>query len=363
MSANVLRCVLFGAAIFSMASVAQADQLVLKNGDVLTGKVLHKSGDVLTFGTSYAGTLKVRWAAVLSVTTDGPVKVMLDDSSFHDATMTEAGEGVVGLEVAEKAPGVVDENGTETGAKASEAETMVAERDLREVLYINPTPEESGKGYRLTGRASFAFSKARGNTENEQLHGDAEMVMRSKMYRYVLGGEAIRASDDGDVSASSARLYTNYDWFFRPKMFVYAKGSLERDRFKDIDLRSVIGGGYGYQWIETDATKLAARGGLDYVNIDHYDADYEQFTAFGWNVDFTHRLFFAPMELFHNQDGYRGLNSQGSIVLKTRTGVRVPLSYGFNATAQLNVDWENDPAPGREETDKTILFGLGYELK
>ena len=367
MFANVLRSALLGATIFFTTSVVQADQLVLKNGDVLTGKVLHKSGDVLTFGTSYAGTLKVRWAAVLSVTTDQPVKVMLDDLSFYDANMAAAGEGIVGLEVAAKAPNAVDERvderGVETDAKASEVETTVAERDLREVLYINPTPEESGKGYRLAGRANFAFSKARGNTENEQLHGDAEIVMRSKMYRYVLGGEAIRASDDGDVSASSARLYTNYDWFFRPKMFLYAKGSLERDRFKDIDLRSVIGGGYGYQWIENDTTKLAARGGLDYVNIDHYDADYEQFAAFGWNVDFTHRLLFVPVELFHNQDGYRGLNSEGSIVLKTRTGVRVPLSYGFNATAQLNVDWESEPAPGREKTDKTVLLGLGYEFK
>lgn len=366
MSANVLRCVLFGA-IFFVVSVAQADQLVLKNGDVLTGKVLHKSGNVLTFSTSYAGTLKLQWAAVLSLTTDQPVKVMLDDLSYYDATVTAAGEGVAGLEVAEKAPDAVDESteggGAETSAKAPEAEPAVAERDLREVLYINPTPEESGKGYRLTGRANFAFSKARGNTENEQLHGDAEMSMRSKMYRYVLGGEATRASDNGDVSASSARLYTNYDWFFRPKRFIYAKGSLERDRFKDIDLRSVIGGGYGYQWIETEATKVALRGGLDYVNIDHYDAEYEQFAAFGWNLDVTHRLLFLPMELFHNQDGYRGLNSEGAIVLRTRTGVRVPLSYGFNATAQFNFDWESDPAPGREEVDKTVLLGLGYEFK
>ena len=366
MSANVLRSALFGATIFFTASVVQADQLVLKNGDVLTGKVLHKSGDVLTFSTSYAGTLKVQWATVLSVTTDRPVKVMLDDRSSYDASLAARGEGVVGLEVAEKTSDVVEHmqgDGAETSVKTPGGGTTVAERDLREVLYINPTPEESGKGYRLTGRANFAFSKARGNTENEQLHGDAEMTLRSKMYRYVLGGEAIRASDDGDVSASSARLYTNYDWFFRPKMFVYAKGSLERDRFKDIDLRSVIGGGYGYQWIETDTTKLAARGGLDYVNIDHYDADYEQFAAFGWNVDFAHRLLFVPVELFHNQDGYRGLNSEGAIVLKTRTGVRVPLSYGFNATAQLNVDWESDPAPGREKTDKTVLLGLGYEFK
>ncbi len=342
---------------------AHADRLVLKNGDVLTGKVLHKAGDTLTFTTPYAGVLKVQWASVMSVETDRPVRVMLDDGSHYEAGIVAAAEGVAGLDVAQNAPAVAVNDDERNGSQAPTGATAVTERDLREVLYINPTPEESGRGYRLTGRANLAFSDASGNTDSEQLQGSAEMVMRAKLYRYTLGGEATRASDDGDVSASSARFYTSYDWFFRPKMFVYAKGSLERDRFKDIDLRSVIGGGYGYQWIETEATRLSLRGGPDFVDIDHYHAENEQFVAFGWNADFSHRLTLLPMEFFHVQDGYRGFNDEGAVVLKTRTGLRVPLSHGFTATAQINLDWESDPAPGREETDRTMLLGLGYEFK
>lgn len=342
---------------------AHADRLVLKNGDVLTGTVLHKAGDTLRFNTPYAGVLKVRWASVMTIETDRPVRVMLDDGSHYEASIVAAAEGVAGLDVTQKTPAVAADDDEHYGSQAPDVTPAVAARDLREVLYINPTPEESGRGYRLTGRANLAFSDASGNTDSEQLHGSAEMVMRAKLYRYTLGGEATRASDDGNVSASSARAYTSYDWFFRPKMFIYAKGSLERDRFKDIDLRSVIGGGYGYQWIETETTRLALRGGPDFVDIDHYHADNEQFVALGWNVDFSHRLMLLPMELFHVQDGYRGFNDEGAVVLKTRTGLRVPLSYGFTATAQLNLDWESDPAPGREKTDRTVLLGLGYEFK
>jgi putative salt-induced outer membrane protein YdiY len=362
MSANIWRYLFLGALVVAAPAV-HADRLMLKNGDVLTGTVLHKAGDALRFSTPYAGVLKVRWASVMTIETDRPVRVMLDDGSHYEASMVAAGEGVAGLEVAQDAPAVAVDEDERDGSQAPNGAIAVAEHDLREVLYINPTPEESGRGYRLTGRANFAFSNASGNTDNEQLHGDAEMVMRAKLYRYTLGGEATRASDDGNVSASSARLYTSYDWFFRPKMFIYAKGSLERDRFKDIALRSVLGGGYGYQWIETETTKLALRGGPDFVDIDHYDARNEQFVAFGWNLDFSHKLTLLPVELFHAQDGYRGLNDEGAVVLKTRTGLRVPLSYGFNATAQLNLDWESDPAPGREETDRTVLLGLGYEFK
>lgn len=326
------------------APLALADQVTLKNGDVLTGKVLRKAGNVLHFSTSYAGTLHIQWAQVRSLTTDEPVALILqEDDHVQRRRLAPGASGRVQI-LAKDA-----------------ADTQ--EQDLGAVRYINPTPEESGKGYRLTGRANLAFARSHGNTDNEQLQANAEMVMRARSYRYRLGGEIMRARDDGEVSANAARLQTSYDWFFLPKRFIYAMGSLERDRFKDIDLRSVIGAGYGYQWIETEATKLSLRGGLDYVYIDHYETEHEDFAAFGWNIDFSHQLARVPVELFHVQDGYRGLNRDSAVVLKTRTGLRVPLGQGFNASLQLNVDWESDPAPDRRHTDSTVLVGLGYEFK
>ena len=39
---------------------------------------------------------------------------------------------------------------------------------------------------------------------------------------------------------------------------------------------------------------------------------------------------------------------------------RVPLVERLNATAQLNVDWERRPSPGRVSTDSTLLLGVDY---
>ena len=33
---------------------------------------------------------------------------------------------------------------------------------------------------------------------------------------------------------------------------------------------------------------------------------------------------------------------------------------GLNASAQVNLDWDRDPAPGRKALDTTLLLGLGY---
>lgn len=67
------------------------------------------------------------------------------------------------------------------------------------------------------------------------------------------------------------------------------------------------------------------------------------------------------MTLFHAQDGNASLEEVGDLVVRTKTGLRWPLAGGLSATAQLNLDWESDPAPGRSRTDRAVLPGLGYE--
>lgn len=51
------------------------------------------------------------------------------------------------------------------------------------------------------------------------------------------------------------------------------------------------------------------------------------------------------------------------MTLRSRTGVRVPIASGINASVQVNLDWEREPAPGRKSTDTTLLIGLGYEWR
>ena len=155
-------------------------------------------------------------------------------------------------------------------------------------------------------------------------------------------------------------MYGSYDSFFSKQEFLFMHGQLQRDRFRDIDLRTVVGGGYGYQFHDTETTRFSLKGGLDMVDVDRYESASERFAALGWHVDFMHRLANSDIELFHVQDGYRGLSRQASVLIQTRTGMRFPLSSGFYAMTQLNLDWESDPAPGRRQTDTKLLIGLGY---
>lgn len=329
-----------------LTSIAHADQVILKNGDVLTGTVVAKRENTLTLNTSYAGDVNINWSDIRTLETGKPVAVLLSDESYRNARFETAETGKVQLTQA---------------ISTLDVDVTDSERyGLNEILYINPSPEESGKGYRIISRANLAFVQTNGNSTSDQLHVDGEAQLRAKTYRYTIGAEANRGSVNNVRSVSNSRLYTSYDSFFTPTKFVYVHGALENDRFKDINLRSVVGAGYGYQVYESETTRLSLKGGPDLVSVDRYISESERFAALGWHIDFSHKLQLIPAEAFHVQDGYRGFNSNGDILLKTRTGLRMPLSGGLTATAQLNFDWESNPAPGRENADRQLLFGLGY---
>lgn len=81
----------------------------------------------------------------------------------------------------------------------------------------------------------------------------------------------------------------------------------------------------------------------------------------GWGVRFSHWLWQRSAELYHDQDGFWDLNDSHRVTLRSKTGVRVPIAGKLSANAQLNVDWEREPARGHKPIDSTLLLGLGYE--
>lgn len=346
---RIMACML----LLGIANIIHADQVILKNGDIISGTVVSKSGDILTFNTAYAGDIRISWKEVSTLTTDQPVATLLDDDSYLNTSLLPAERGSVRVTVRDTTePGEFDRQAIENKAYG-----------LDDILYINPTPEESGRGYRYSGRANLALTDTSGNSDNQQFHVDGEIQKRARAWRYTLGGEANRSKDKDMTSVSNRRVYGSYDSFYTPTDFLYIHGALENDRFRDIRLRSVAGAGYGYQVYETETTKLSLKGGPDLVSVERYDAANEFFGALGWHIDFTHKTDYftsAPVELFHVQDGYRGLNRDGDILLKTRTGLRIPLRDGFVATLQYNLDWESNPAPERRNSDRQFLIGIGY---
>lgn len=326
--------------LLTPAATVRADELVLRNGDRLTGRIVNKSGETLTLQSDHAGKLTIRWKSVTSIVTDASVElILIGDRRIRSRLGAGAGE---------------------SGKDRVELDDASGGVRLDQILFINPTPEQSGIGTVSSGHAGVSAASTSGNTSGTRTYGDADYTVRAKQYRWSLSGKANRVTDSGQETASNWLAGGNYDRFITDDRFLYLRASAERDRFKDVDLRTALGSGYGVQLIEDDRTDAALRGGLDYVVVDRFANPNERYPALGWGFKASHKLSGAPSAVFHEHDGFWNLRETGHITIRSRTGLRVPLMSNLTATLQVNVDWDREPAEGRNPADATALLGLGY---
>jgi putative salt-induced outer membrane protein YdiY len=320
-------------------SGAAADEIWLKNGDHLTGKIVRLEANSLVFNTGYAGEIAVKWEQIKNLKTDTPVKVMLGDKT--------AIEGVI-------APG---ENGSVTVTSPEIKAPLTV--DLARLTVINPKPPEPP--VKTNVRVNFGASFTDGNTQTESIYGDGELVARTVKNRFTLGGLYLRSENEDVTTADRILGYMKYDYFLSKKWYLYASLAGEKDEFKDLNLRSTAGLGLGYQFFETDTGQLSLDGGASYVNNDRIQAEDNGYSAGRWGVKFEYFLLKKVLQFFHYDTGFQSFENSDDLLIYTQTGLRIPLYKNLNSTIQFNYDYDKNPAPGKENDDSALIFTLGYQ--
>jgi putative salt-induced outer membrane protein YdiY len=301
------------------AAHANADELQLKNGNRLTGTTVSLTGGTLTFNTPY-GTVQVPWADVASLTVTDPILV------------TNAAGQVTQL----------------TGAIALETTALA-----------RPQPPVI-----IDGGANAGFVTTDGNTEVTSLRLDADVVTRAGANRYTANAAVTRAEDSGTETARNWTAGGKYDRFLNPRLFLNANAIFTSDRFRDIDLRTALGAGVGYQVLNTPRATLTADAGLGYVkeNLESSAAPNDSYTALRESAALTVFLLPGRVQAFHQHDGYFGVTGDDNLFVKMQNGVRIGLAAGFVTTLRHDLDYDKSPAPGRRNVDRTLAFTLGYRF-
>ena len=218
----------------------------------------------------------------------------------------------------------------------------------------------TGKEWEFSGRVALGASDSSGNSNSRNLNFDGEGVLRRDKNRYTLGGRGNYAQSQDTETENNTIVYAQYDRFLSKKWYVLANTSFENNRFSDINLRLTVGAGVGYQWLDTQRTKLAVEGGLTYVHTDFYTQPTVENPAARLVTKFDYWLWQDAVQFFNYNQLYVGLDDYDNSFLRSQTGFRFPLVDKFMAIAQVNLDWNGSPPPGTVELDRTLIFSLGY---
>ncbi len=328
------RLLLLTTLVLLCASAAAADEVRLKNGDrFVTGKVISLAGGTLTFGTPY-GEVKLPWADVIRLVISEPIMVTMGTMPPAAATLLDGGvDGQATLQ-----PG-----GT------------VALGDI--VSLARPQPAVI-----VDGGANAGLTATSGNTEVNNLRLDGNVVARAGANRYTADAAVTRAEDSGAETARNWNAGLKYDRFLTTRMFFNANTILASDQFRDLDLRTAIGLGLGYQVLNTPRVTLTADGGLGYVNENLASIDGDSYAAARESAALGVFLLPGRIQFFHQHDGYVGVTGDDNLFIKMQNGIRVGLTTGFVTTLRHDVDYDRSPAPGRRNTDRTLAFTLGYRF-
>jgi len=323
------------------AQPAMTDELLLKDGSRLLGKVVKKENGTLEFETSYAGVIKVSWDSVSELRVEEPVKVMLEDETTLATGKIRKTEEATVLEAEVDMPAQSVAPGT--------------------VAYINPEPWRTGEGVKWTGRLNIDVELDRGNTDEDEFELDGETRIRRKNDRFSFWGQYERDKSDGTLTKEEWKEANKYDYFLSKKLYTGVLLAFEHDKFADLDLRTRVGPHVGYEFFESKELNLDTNLGLLYVDENYNEAEDDDYWSLGWQIDFDWFLLPDRVQFYHKHTGFQSLSETNNLTIDSWTGFRFPLYKGIVASTEAEVDYDGGVPDDVDKTDTTYRVKLGYQ--
>ncbi len=235
---------------------ALADQVVLKNGDRLTGSIAKSDGKQLVIKTDYAGDVTLKFDAIQSITSTGDLNVTLGGKSVVGPVTTN-GDDVV---VATKAAGSVEAPKSSVTMLRSPAEQAAYEKTLH-----------PGFAEGWAGGLNLGFAVTRGNSETRNLNIAFNAVRTGLHDKLLLYSNGVYATNDLPTATPHTTANSNgggarYDHDFASHGFGFVSGDFFSNSLQNLDLRSTLGGGLGLHLIKNASTTVDLLVGANYTH-------------------------------------------------------------------------------------------------
>ena len=333
--------------MLSWAALA-ADQVVLTNGDTITGAIVKKDGGKLTIKSEFLGEVTMPWSAVKSIRSDAELSVVLPSGETVKGKIASVGDQ---LQIAAAA-------GTKTAPLAGVAAVRDAGEQHNFERLLHPSLLEL-----WNGNFDIGLSLARGNARSDALTtaftaGRSTRTDKIMLYFNQIYGTA-RVNNVTSTIASAVRGGWKYNRNVSPRMFLTGFNDYEHDRFQNLNIRFVAGGGAGVRAVKSERTQLDFDAGIDYMRENFLDGLHRNSAE----ANFGDNLFYKvsktttvtqAMRLFTN------LSDTGSYRLNFDIGSNTVLKkwLGWHVTASDR--FISNPVQGRQRND--LLISTGFRL-
>ncbi len=341
-------------AALSVPAALFADQVTLKNGDRLTGKVVTTDDKVLVLKTDYADEIKIKRSDIAGVKTDEPIFVTLKDTG--------------------KVEGKVETSADTVRVQKSDGSTVTAEPGA--VLAIRDTPSERAwereqeriHNPRLNdfwaGFVTLALANASGNSKTTTLATTASATRIAGKNKMALNFAQLYStqSTTAPYGATANRISGAFrvDRDITHKLFVYFVNAYDYDRFLDLDLRVVVGGGLGYHVWKTDKGYFDLAGGVGW-NREKFSPVTGTFVRNSAEGQFGEEWAYQPhskLKLWERFMILPNFTELGQYRMNFDITASVPVAKWLEWNVGFSDRFLSNPVPGKKQNDTLLTMGV-----
>lgn len=326
------------------AAGLQADVLNLADGSRIVGTIEEIGAEQAKLSNTFAGDLTVPRSVIVSVETEAPVTVQLEDGAYLTGRLDPRSAGGVVIQLAD------------AGTR------QLTLGQVQGIYREDPVAlQRRALAVRVSGDANVGIALTSGNSESENFALDGRLITRTQRNRYTFGGKYIQEESEGTLIKKNWNALVKYDHFVSEKWFWFNSATFENDRFADLDLRTAIAAGMGYQFFDTDTRSLSIETGPSYIDENFIAAEDDSFFGARWAINYDQRIW-NGLSFFHYNEGLLGLEDTDELTVRSRTGFRMNVTERIVARIQTTIDWDNSPPAGTDGTDLEHTLTVGYRF-
>lgn len=319
-------------------SFAHADQVMLNNGDHLSGKVIRMDAGKLIVKPVWSAQITIPWVSVAQIRLDTPTRIVLPT-------------GLV--------KGTVEPDGT-VGMKIAAGSAYIDGLRRRDILAINPAIYTDPEDFKRSGRIDAGLGWARGNTDTDSYYFSGQMKWENRLNRFTFQGDVRNVSSGGTILADRSRIATKYDRFVNPRSYLYAQGIAEQEKFANIQLRTTGGVGFGYQIYRREYLNLGVESGFSVVQTRFINAPGTTESTLRVAVNYDQYFWNQSFKVENSSEVFFPIAGFNDLLVRSKTSLLVPVGKNITAGLALIVDLDRQPATRKNPLNRSLQATAGY---
>jgi putative salt-induced outer membrane protein YdiY len=333
--------------------VIHADTVVLKNADRLTGTAVKLEKGKLTFKTAYADAIVIAWDQVTSLTTSQPFILPTPNGNLSITSVERTATGLIVMTAS--GPSTMD------SAAVTVLRTPADQKAYEASLH-------PGWGHAWAGAANLSLALSKGNSDTVNIGTGFAADRTTRTDKTSLYANTLYSRDNhADLTTANATDGgLRYDHNLNPKIFAFGTGDFCSNALQNLDLRSILGGGFGWHASATPRQSFDVLGGLVWTH-ESYSASKSalsttnSFPALDVGEQFTRKVGASSL-LTEQAYFYPDLNSMDKYQFTLTSAFSTKIGKMFNWVTTFSDSYTSFPPSGTLDNDVILTTGLGISL-